>query len=200
MSKPYKTISDLVVKKIKKYATIGILTIAGISFTLFPTPDGINYENDKFAIELNSSTSSSSDFNDNIRLNDNVEIKLAFNRTPGRALLDEAYAAYIDSESKSELNETFNDSYKEIADALENIKFEKVSVSGNPANGLLRVAFRLPGKLMLSVIKSVGLHPSGIVGFNILRNRQLLLSDILPVKALATYVKNIENRLPKLDD
>lgn len=107
-------------------------------------------------------------------------------------MLDNAYASYISSDVTPSLHETLDKSFKEIADALENINFEKVSVTGNPAKGLLRVAFRLVDNLLLSVIKTVGLHPDGIVGFNIICNRQLLMSDIGYVTFLPEYIKIIQ--------
>lgn len=83
--------------------------------------------------------------------------------------------------------------YEEIATAMDGINAEKVTVDGDPEEGVINVAFLLPGDVVLSVVKTVGVNGPGEVGVNLIRDRQPIISGIENLDFLRQYIMRLES-------
>lgn len=83
----------------------------------------------------------------------------------------------------------------EIREAFHNVEIQKANVSGRIKEGYLNVSLLLPEKLVLSINSLKDFVEPGVVSFNLFKNRELLVSDIIPLEQLAQYVRDVESKL-----
>lgn len=185
MNKNFKYIKDF----IKDGARVCTVVLAGISFTLFGASEDNSapyvFEEvvqDKVAEESVKPAEGTP-----------LEVVLISNQASNIEKLDNAFEKFKDEigEDASHLKNAFSTIRNELAA----IKFDKVAVDGNPTEGIINVAFRLPDGMILSVNKRLGLQDDSQVGFNLIHNRQLLISDMLPLYMLKNYIDNVQRRL-----
>lgn len=176
---------------VKKKLIKCVVVLSGISFTLFgsASSSGTNtmYESSEPAQVETVVERQIADENSDVKMTlvsnmqtENEQLVVAFEKFRNR----------FNGES-SELRKMFED----IACEFKSIKFDKVSVDGNPKDGKLNIAFRFNDGIILSINKKQGLHKDDMVGFNIIHNRQLLLSDVMSLTRLKEYISNVQKRL-----
>ena len=184
MNKPFREVKDFVTRECK-------VILAGSVCTLF----GAGVRDADTCNPVFESVPDLEITKELVRPVDNGEVEVVLSSTSlaTKDKLDEAFVKFSHENSGevSELIEPFN----VIADGMSFIKADYVSVDGNPAEGRLSVAFRLPDGMILSLNKKIGLHDRGIVGFNLMHNRRLIVSDIMEVSLLAQYISNVQKRL-----
>lgn len=184
MNKPFREVKDLVKRKCK-------VILAGIVFTLF----GAGAADANVCNPVFESVPDLEGTQELVRPVDNgvMEVVLSSTSRTTKDKLDEAFVKFSQEthEDVSELLEPF----QEIAEGMSMIKAEKVSIDGDPSEGRLNVAFRLPDGMVLSLNKKIGLHDRGSVGFNLMHNRRLIISDIMEVSLLSQYISNVQKRL-----
>ena len=67
--------------------------------------------------------------------------------------------------------------------------------SGSVDEEYLNVSLLLPERLVLSINSLKDLDEPGVVSFNLLKNRELIVSDIIPLENLAQYIQKLERSL-----
>lgn len=182
-----KNFKQVVKSKLKEC----VVVLAGISFTLFgsASSEAANpvYEtSDQVQVEVVEEHIVSDD-------NPDMRITLASNKETETDKMTAAFERFqVRFQEKSpELQKMFY----EIADEFKSIKFDKVSVDGNPKDGKINVAFRFSDGMILSINKKLNLHADNLVGFNIIHTRELIVSDVMPLSQLKEYISNVQKRL-----
>lgn len=125
--------------------------------------------------------------------NGEVVVTLSSNALTTAEKLENAFEKFS-QQSEMEVA-TLREPFNEIAEGLSKIDAEKVVVDGVPSEGRLSVAFRLPDGMILSLNKKLGLHDPGEVGFNLIHNREMVISDVMEVSLLTQYIQNVQKRL-----
>lgn len=107
--------------------------------------------------------------------------------------IDAAFEKFVHSQGEEvrELESLKN----EIREAFHNVEIQKANVSGRIKEGYLNVSLLLPEKLVLSINSLKDFVEPGVVSFNLFKNRELLVSDIIPLEQLAQYVRDVESKL-----
>ena len=107
--------------------------------------------------------------------------------------IDAAFEEFVHSQGEEvrELESLKN----EIREAFHNVEIQKANVSGRIKEGYLNVSLLLPEKLVLSINSLKDFVEPGVVSFNLFKNRELLVSDIIPLEQLARYVRDVESKL-----
>ncbi len=107
--------------------------------------------------------------------------------------IDAAFEEFVHSQGEEvrELESLKN----EIREAFHNVEIQKANVSGRIKEGYLNVSLLLPEKLVLSINSLKDFVEPGVVSFNLFKNRELLVSDIIPLEQLAQYVRDVESKL-----
>lgn len=187
MKKEFKKIENIgsvLIKKAKR-----IILVAGITFTLFSTNVAASFES-SFSLSPVSISITKEVTPDPAS---NIKVALKSTIATSSDLMWESFNNFQKSAETDCKN--IKESFAKIVDALNDIKFSKIAVDGNPEEDRLKVAFRLPNNVILSIIKEQGVHLDDYVGVNIFRNRQLLISDIMELSLLKTYISNVQARL-----
>lgn len=107
--------------------------------------------------------------------------------------IDAAFEEFVHSQGEEvrELESLKN----EIREAFHNVEIQKANVSGRIKEGYLNVSLLLPEKLVLSINSLKDFVEPGVVSFNLFKNRELLVSDIILLEQLAQYVRDVESKL-----
>lgn len=183
MSKPFIQISKLDFHNLTKTITV---TLAGITFTFF----GMNINNNtsqNFVSEITTvnvfTECSSVEADGIVMLMNEVDV----NKKIAQAF-DDLCHAIPDANNLTNI-------YNFMATGLNSINSEKVSVDCNTETGLLNVAFRLPDGAILSVTKCNDTMTDDLVAFNIIKQRKLIISDIIGISELRDYILNVQRRM-----
>lgn len=188
MSKNFKTVSDF----ISEYAKTCIISIASISFTLLGNVEMANANVPTYSAVDNPVVDE--------RLvpaspHTDIDVKLSFNveQTETARMMDDAFNDFckIEPDAKSILLKSFS----EIKNGLSTIPAEKVSIDGSIRKMSINVGMLLPDGVVLSINKRNGLHPNEVVGFNIIYNRELLVSDVMDLESLRKYIISVQPSL-----
>lgn len=184
MYKPFRTVKEFVKSECK-------VMLAGIAFTLFSAnvveADACQpvFEQVEPIERLTEKVKPAQD--------EEIEVMLSSTSLTTKEKLDDAFEKF--SKECNENTSVLQEPFQEISSAVSGIKADKVAVDGDPSEGRLNVAFRLRDGMILSLNKKIGLHDRGIVGFNLLKNRRLVISDVVEIALLSKYIENVQNRL-----
>lgn len=196
MKKPFMNINDcgrLLTKT--KPVVVGIVTLimtvtpsAVAHATTFQSQtDGVRIEN---AVTVNQETISLPDNIGTIQLELNIQAIKESNTT---RMIDEAFNKFAASSTQDVRSlKSLND---EIKTSFADAEILKVQTRGNVDKGYLNVSMLLPKQLVLSINSITNFEMPGTVAFNLLRNRKLIVSDMIPLDQLAQYVRALEARL-----
>lgn len=174
------------VQKIKIVTTS--IVLAGIAFTLFgcdaveATAVEFRQETVVCCAEVDTASSISPDGN----------IVLASNEQSTADKISLAYSRFVSDKGG---DSSLDDVCGFMADEMKAVRVDKVSVDGSVDDGLLNMSFRLPDGMILSVNKRRDTMDSRLVAFNIIRDRRLVISDVMDIHNLREYINTVQARL-----
>lgn len=185
MSKPFKRVTDFLRDNSRRLRIV----LAGIVFTLssyaaYPVPQPVEYATvDEVAVVVDEVSASP---------RTDIRVRLSFNAsaTDTQLKMDKAFADFCKIEPEASIAVSMP--FQEIREGLGEVSTDKVSIDGDIETGTINMAMLFPDGVVLSVNKRIGLHPAGVVGFNIMYKRNLLVSDVSDMTSLRQYLLNIQ--------
>lgn len=125
-----------------------------------------------------------------IQLESNVDASCDSKST---TMITDAFNEFVTSKGEeARMLEPLNDQIKE---AFRDVEIMAVKTSGSVDEEYLNVSLLLPERLVLSINSLKDLDEPGVVSFNLLKNRELIVSDIIPLENLAQYIQKLERSL-----
>lgn len=113
-------------------------------------------------------------------------------------VLHEAFSNFC---NKTENDRNLYDVYKSmfpylknINVCLKNINVLPIYINGNVNSGRLNIVFTLPNNVTLSIVKLQSTLSDNVVSFNIFKNEELLIADIINIDALVEYINKVQNK------
>lgn len=104
-------------------------------------------------------------------------------------MISDAFKEFVASKGEeARMLEPLNDQIKE---AFRDVKIMAVKTSGSVDEEYLNVSLLLPERLVLSINSLKDFEEPGVVSFNLLKNRELIVSDIIPLEKLARYIQKL---------
>ena len=185
MNKNFTQVIEFIKTRMKEC----VITLAGISFTLFGAN---NIQANKLVFETAPRIERVAQEKVKPDYSSDIEVVLSSNSLSTKDKMINAFENF--KQYSKQDTQCLEQPFSEIVEEFKSINVDKVSVDGDPVKGRLNVAFRLPDGIILSINKKIGLHKGGIVGFNIISNKQLLLSDVISLSRLREYISNVQNK------
>lgn len=181
MKKDFKQVRNISVKCKRNLRT---LTLASITFTFFSFSEA-NVSNDFY----NNTKMEMPTLQPSLEPNGTLILN---NNNLNQNMMFDAFTHFCHSNDKGKRLDSV---YKFMSSKLGSFDFEKVSINGNAETGRLNMAFRLPDGYILSVTKLLDTMENNLVAFNILRKRQLIVSDVIKINLLSDYINKVQSRL-----
>ena len=185
MKKEYVTISDVV-----KTTTLATFFMAGITFTLFLNDNSENVNSSNFLFEQ--SVKNEGIEVQELTSGDNITFTVLSNEPTTSEKIDYAYDSFC---SKYGTNDDLGKVCEFIKNGIGDVKSDDVAIDANIQDGFLNVSLRLNDGAILSINKCFDSMDNSMVAFNIFKSRKLLVSDIMEINTLSTYIHNVQNRL-----
>ena len=104
------------------------------------------------------------------------------------------HEAFLNFCNKTENGRNLYDVYKSMFPYLKNINILPIYINGNVNSGRLNIVFTLPNNVTLSIVKLQSTLSDNIVSFNIFKNEELLIADIINIDALVEYINKVQNK------
>ena len=89
---------------------------------------------------------------------------------------------------------TFLSMYRFLTDGTSRISFSKRIPNFSPKTGIFNFAYTHPDGAVLSMNKSIDTMDDNLVAFNIFKDKELLLSDVMEVGKLEEFICTVQER------
>ena len=168
--------------------------VAGITFTLFLN-ESIDVKKDVKTLEISFEQSKNAKSDEGGELTSTISdgvFTVQSNETTTSERID---CAFVDFCSENGVDDNLKNVCEFIKNGIGDVKSDDVAIDGNIQDGFLNVSLRLNDGAILSINKCFDSMDNTMVAFNIFKSRKLLVSDIMEINTLSTYIHNVQNRL-----